>query len=454
MSTRRRSRRGPVAVLIAAVFALTGCSAGGWGFGGSSNGGKVELTYALWDPYEQVGYQKSIDLFEKAHPDIHVTVEQIPYGNYQQKITAQYISDDAPDVFWVNTPWLGDWVKGKLLSDITSRVQQAHIDLSQYYPALVKLHEYQGHLYGLPKDWDTIALYYNRNYFEKLGIKRPPQNLVWNPTNGGSFLTFLKRVTTDTRGRNALDPKFNPNSVATYAVAMTNDLQAIYGNYFAMNGGSVLPYPFATKSSINSPQNEQTLTFLIDMLQKAHVVVPNGQTGPNGGSDNTETLFASVRSAMWQTGDWNTNSLSQLSNFKVGVMPIPAGPKGRVSMLNGLTDGIVSNTPHPEQAWELVQWLASAKSQAILGSGGYIWPAIKRLDPLFLDYWKKKGIDVAPFLEEVAGQTANFPVASGISEGITNITTALGPTFLGTENAATGLASAQKILDYRISYFH
>jgi multiple sugar transport system substrate-binding protein len=450
----RRSRRVWAAALVVALFALTGCSAGGWGFGSSSKNGQVQLTYALWDPYEQIGYQKSIDLFEKAHPDIHVTIEQIPYGNYQQKITAQYISGNAPDVFWVNTPWLGDWIKGKLVTDITSKVKQANIDLSQYYPQLVKLHEYQGHLYGLPKDWDTIALYYNKTYFAKLGIKSPPTNLRWNPTNGGTFLTFLKRLTTDTHGRNALNPKFDPNSVATYAMAMTNDLQAIYGNYFAMNGGSILPYPFATRSTLNSPQNEQTLNFMISMLQKAHVVVPNGQTGPNGGSDNTETIFASTRSAMWQTGDWNTNSLSQLSNFKVGVMLLPSGPQGRISMLNGLTDGIVSNTPHPEQAWELVQWLASAKSQAILGAGGYIWPAIRSLDPLFLNYWKQKGVDVSPFLIEAHGKTVNFPVATGISEGITNITTSLGPTFLSTASAAAGLSSAQRILDYRISYFH
>lgn len=441
------------AVVATMLLLLTGCSAAGWGLPGGG-GSKVQLTYALWDPYEQVGYQKSVNLFEKEHPNIHVTIEQIPYNSYQQKITAQYISGNAPDVFWVNTPWLGDWIKGKLLTDITDRVHAAHIDLSQYYSSLVKLHEYHGRLYGLPKDWDTIALYYNRDYFKKLGIKTAPTNLKWNPTNGGTFLQFLKKVTTDTRGRNALDPKFNPNSVKTYAIAMTNDLQGIFGSYFAMNGGSILPKPFAAKSSIDSPQNKETLSFLTSMLQKAHVLVPGGQTGPNGGSDNSETLFSTSRTAMWQTGDWQTNSLSQLSAFKVGVMPLPAGPKGRISVFNGLTDGIVSNTPHPSEAWQLVQWLASARSQRILGSGGYIWPAIKSLDPLFLNYWKGKGIDVSPFLDEATGRTVNFPVATGLAEALTNVTTSLGPTFLGTASAASGLSSARKILDYRISYFH
>ena len=119
--------------------------------------------------------------------------------------------------------------------NITDRVKPANLDLTQYYPSLVKLHEYKGQLYGLPKDWDTIAFYYNRDYFAKLGIMSAPTNLKWNPTDGGTFLKFLKKMTTDTHGRNALDPKFDPGHICEdlRASAMTNDLQGVYGDYFA-----------------------------------------------------------------------------------------------------------------------------------------------------------------------------------------------------------------------------
>jgi multiple sugar transport system substrate-binding protein len=413
----------------------------------------VNITYALWDPYEQVGYQKSIDLFEKAHPNIHVTIEQIPYGSYKPKITAQYISHNAPDVFWVNTPWIADWVKGGVLTDITARVRAAHIDLGQYYPSLVKLHTYAGRLYGLPKDWDTIAFYYNKNYFKKVGV-RPSAHLTWAPDGRGSLLPFLKRLTTDKAGHSAASPRFDPHSVRTYATAEVNDLQSGYGNYLAMNGGSVLPRQYATKSSLYGPQNLRTFSWLTRTLQHEHVVVPASQTGSNGNNDNTQTLFTEGRMAMLQTGDWLTNSISQLSSstFKVGVMPLPIGPHGRVSVFNGLTDGIASNTDHPQAAWQLVEWLASGRSQRILGSGGYVWPAIKRLDPLFRDYWKRKGIDVSPFLREAHGRTVTFPVATGLAEALDNMTTALGPTYLGSASVPSGLAKATKILDYRISF--
>ena len=47
-------------------------------------------------------------------------------------------------------------------------------------------------------------------------------------------------------------------------------------------------------------------------------------------------------------------------SFPVGVATLPIGPVGRVSVFNGLIDGLNSHTTYPKQAWELEQWLGSA----------------------------------------------------------------------------------------------
>ena len=100
---RRRAGFAARIIITAAVLTvLSGCA--GWGISSGGSGGVVNLTYALWDPHEQVGYQQSINEFEKLHPDIKVDIENIPYGSYQQKITAEFITGGAPDLFWVNTP--------------------------------------------------------------------------------------------------------------------------------------------------------------------------------------------------------------------------------------------------------------------------------------------------------------------------------------------------------------
>jgi len=446
---RGRARRAVLAarimIIAAALTLLSGCA--GWGFSGSGGGKTVTLTYALWDPHEQVGYQQSIDEFEKLYPNIHVDIENIPYGNYEQKMIAEFITGGAPDLFWVNTPWLATFIKDGMLTNLTPLIHRDHVDMSQYYPQLVALHSVGSKVYGLPKDWDTIALYYNKAYFAKQHLT-VPANLSWNTDGTGSFVTFLKEATTDTSGHNALSPQFNPGKIATYAIAINNDPQGGWGNYAAEAGGKVIPYPGAPYTTLTTPQMNDGVTFLTKYLTGAHVMVPGDLSGPNANGANLEQMFAQGQVAMWEQGDWNTVTVKTSVTFPVGVATLPAGPNGRVSVFNGLIDGLNTHTPHPNEAWELEKWLGSARSQAIMGSGGYVWPAIKSLDPLFLQYWHKQGIDMRAFLTEAHGQVINFPNTPGVGDALTKIVNDLGPAFLGTEPVSQALKTAQTDANY------
>jgi multiple sugar transport system substrate-binding protein len=442
---RRAGFAARITIAAAALTLLSGCAE--WGFGSSGGGSVVNLTYALWDPHEQIGYQKSIDEFEKLHPNIHVTIDNIPYTSYAQKITAEFITGGAPDVFWVNTPFLGTFIKDGMLTNIAPLIKANHIDMAQYYPQLVALHSRGSAIYGLPKDWDTIALYYNKAYFAKLHLT-VPANLSWNTNGTGSFVTFLKEATTDTSGHNALSPQFDPNKVKTYGLGVYDDPQSGWGNYVAEVGGSIIPHPYATKASLTTPQANLGLAFLTKDLAEDHVVAPGSLTGPNDNGNNMPQMFAQGQVATYETGDWNTLMIKQSVTFPVGVAMLPIGPDGRVSVFNGLIDGLNSHTPYPKQAWELEEWLGSPQSEAILGSGGYIWPAIKSLDPLFLHYWQKQGVDMSPFLAEAHGKVVNFPVSPGMTDALTDIDNDLAPAFFGTEPASQALKTAQTDGDY------
>jgi len=90
-----------VAAMLGLALGLAGaCSSGS---GGQGAGAKVHLTYAMWETPESVGYQKSIDEFQKRHPDISVSIQTIAYNNYQPKLTTQFSSGGGPDIFW-STP--------------------------------------------------------------------------------------------------------------------------------------------------------------------------------------------------------------------------------------------------------------------------------------------------------------------------------------------------------------
>jgi len=402
--------------------------------GGTSASGKVHLTYALWDPNEEVGYKQSIAVFEKAHPNITVSVVQIPYPNYQEKLQAEFTSGSGPDIFWVNTPWLSTWIKDGLLTNLAPDIAKANINMSQYIPSLVSLHTYNGAIYGLPKDWDTIAVYYNENYFAEHHIP-VPTSWSWNTTNGGSFLTTLAEATIDKNGNNALSPKFDPNAVATYGAEMDNAMQTGWGSFLAEDGIYTIPKAFASTVSYDTPAADQVFQFIRDLMYKYHVMVPGAELGANAEDNSSENneLFAEGKIAMQIGGDWETTGTyaDVGGKFKIGVIPLPAGPDGTVSVFNGLIDAINPHTPNFQAAWELEQWLGSAASEKIMGQGGYIWPAIPSLDPLFASYWASKGVDMSGFLSESKGSLTDWPNTPGMNQGLTDMQRDMGPIWLG-----------------------
>lgn len=447
---RRRPLRGSPRRLAAAggclslLIAAAACSSGGSSSSGSSGGsGTVNLTYAMWQTPEQAGYQKSIDQFEKAHPNIHVTIESFAYNDYQPKLTTEFSSGGGPDVYWVNTPMIASWLKDGVMENLTSKIQSANVDLGQYLSTLVTLHKFNGDLYGLPKDWDTIAYFYNADYFARHHITIP-SSLTWNPSNGGTWLTFLKELTYDSSGHNALSPAFNPNSVATYGTDSPNEMQWGFEPYLAENSVKLISQPYAKTVSFDTPAGIQTFQFLTDLMYKYHVAAPGTDLGTDAAANNTEdqTLFAQGKAAMIEGGSWEISGIKQEVKFKLGVLPAPCGPDGCWTVLNGLIDSVNTHSPNQQAAWELEQWLGSPESEKIMGSGGYIWPGIGSLDPTFGSYWKAQGLDVTPFETESKWNVVYWPVTPGMNQAQLDIANQLAPAYLTGKNVAQAVSAA------------
>ncbi|QBD75608.1 sugar ABC transporter substrate-binding protein [Ktedonosporobacter rubrisoli] len=395
----------------------------------ASQGGKVNLTYALWDQNQQPAYQKSIDEFEKQHPNIKVTIQQTPWAQYWQKLNTEFAGNSAPDVFWDHVAYFPQFAQQGVLMDLSPLIEKDKLDLSVYYPQLIKQFQYQDKYYGMPKDWDTITLIYNKNIFKQMNVQEPDDKLNWNPTDGGSFLKLLQKLTVDKSGKHADEPDFDAKNIKQYGFVSLNSNQSAYLNYIAMNGGKFLDKPFGQKFVFNQPESVQALQFLVDLIAKWHVSPPASQT--NDVSNVDIQMLARGQAAMIETGSWNVSYIAQQTNFPIGIAQLPSGPKGRVSVFNGLSDAISAKTAHAQEAWELVKWLASPHSQELIGGQGIVWPAVKNADQNFADFWKKKDIDVTPFFTEAQGATVSFPITPGFNEAQTKINDIFNQMYLG-----------------------
>jgi len=367
---------------------------------GSSVVAKTTLRYAFWDKNQQPAMEASIKEFMKRNSDIEVEVEHYSWGDYWTKVTTGLATGTAPDVFWGQLGYFPTMVtKGQLLN-LQPYIERDKVDLSPFYPALVDVWKYKGDIYGMPKDWDTIALFVNMDMINKAGLDYPA-DLEWNPKDGGTFLKYLQKLTLDNKGRNALDPKFDSTHIVQYGFTGANEFNTLWSNFVWENGGvGVLDKPWGSEIMLDQPQAIDALQFLADLIYKYHVCPPMGATGTTASSWD---LWAGGTAATITHGSWMLSAARVQTSFLWDVAPLPAGSAGRISCFNGLAHNIPANCKHKEEAWKLVKWMDGVESQKLMAPFGAAFPAVMDAIPIFLKGFTGKDPEhIKVFIDETA----------------------------------------------------
>jgi multiple sugar transport system substrate-binding protein len=279
--------------------------------------------------------------------------------------------------------------------------------------------------YGLPKDWDTIAVFYNADMFEAAGIDPAVmKDWTWNPQDGGTFEETIAKLTLDAEGRNGLDPNFDASNVVQWGFTGSgagdggSGGQTDWSAFAASTGFQLTDGPWGTQYHYDDPRVAETLQWWADLhLVKGYA--PG--TDSLSGADN-KTLFFAQKVAMTTDGSWQINNIIQNATFSTGIGMLPAGPEGAKSPINGLSDAIWSGTQHPEEAWQWVKFLASTDCANIVGDFGVVFPAIQSGVDKALAAHSEKGADVSAFTDIAALPNATYllPITDHGSE-VTNL---------------------------------
>ena len=128
--------------------------------------------------------------------------------------------------------------------------------------------------------------------------------------------------------------------------------------------------------------------------------------------------FEAGKGALHSNGSWMIGDFAKNATFPFGFARLPQGPEGRRSMFNGLADSIFIGTKHPEEAWQLVKYLASADCANVVGDAGVVFPAQQSGVEKAIAAYKAKNLDVSAFTEQALEKdgTFLFPVTDHASE--------------------------------------
>ncbi len=336
-----------VSLILASVMAVTGLigcggtkTASTSGQDASSGSSKdVHITYALWDSNQAKGIRTMADEFETKNPGIKIDLQVVGWDNYWTMLEAAATGGSLPDTFWMHSNETYRYESNGMLMDLTDRINKSsEVKLSNYPEGLDKIYNLNNKQYAIPKDYDTIGLWYNKTMFDKAGISYPDETWNWD-----KLYEAAKKLTTgDGKQYGFLAPLHN---------------QEGYYNFVYQNGGTIITDDKV--SGYDNPKTIEAMKFYVKFVQ-------DGLSPKIFGDAERAEAMQNGLCAMGLFGSWNLSGFTSndymSKNFNVTVLP-SANDGKRASIFNGLGNAISATTKHPEEAWKWIEYLSSKEGQ-------------------------------------------------------------------------------------------
>lgn len=393
---------------LASAVALSGCS----GAAGDEN----TIQYWLWDANQLPGYRQCADDFNAANPDLTVQITQLGWDDYWSKLTNGMVAENAPDVFTNHLAKYPDYLRFEQLVPL----DDTGLDFDQYAEGLADLWVGEdGKRYGVPKDWDTVALFYNREMLKGAGLSEDEmRELDWNPDDGGTFEEVIAHLTIDRNGVRGDEPGFDPSRIDVYGLGLQASgagMGQIEWSWLTGTTGwtHTNVNPWGDRYNYNDERFQKTIGWWSGLVDKGYMPRLETTIGASM-ADN----FGAGRAAINANGSWMIGQYTGYDGVDVGIAPTPVGPSGdRSSMFNGLADSIWVGTDNLEGSKRWVEYLGSAACQDVVGDKGVVFPAILSSTDNAVEAYAERGIDVSAFTEQVADKTTFlFPITANAAQ--------------------------------------
>jgi multiple sugar transport system substrate-binding protein len=337
-----------LAVLLACTFAAVGLGKPQQQAKASGN-----VTLAGWasSNVETNLLKQVLRGFAKTYPQVHVDYAPIN-GDYPAAMLAKFAARTPPDVFYVDSNVIPDWIKQGVLEPLDSYIKQSRFNTSAFYPALLNgFKGPDGKVYGFPKDWSPLAMETNNALLAQSGVKPP--------TTWAQLSAAAKKIKVSGGRAICLSPSWDRLLAFVY-----------------QNKGSFLNAK-KTKSTINSSAAKAAVNFYVGLI-KAGVAGTPSQLGV----DWCGEALGKEKAAIVFEGNWVVPYMGDtFPNVKYTISKMV---KGKVdgNLAFTVSYSMSRDSKNKEAAWQLLKYLVSKPGMKTWTSKGLALPSRKDVKPV------------------------------------------------------------------------
>lgn len=409
-------------LLLVASMMLTACSGAATQAAPKSEGAQPagaaqpaagEVKLVEWDYYASGdGNEAWGKLVTDCAKEVGVSVERqaVPRNELITKVLLAAQQKQMPDILMIDNPDLQEVAATSALAPLGDY----GVDLTGLYKNLLDAGTYEGKVYGIAPGINGMALWYNKDLFEKAGVKPP--------TNWEELKQAASALTKD----------------GVYGIAFsapaTEEGTWQFEPWFWGAGGDL--------KKLDSPEGVQALQFWVDLVNAGYASKSVVQWSQGDVNDQ----FLAGKAAMQQNGVWNLGAIEK-SGIKFGIVPIPMPNGGAAPGPMGGEVLTLPKTSSPDKmtaAGKVVNCLLSDKNMLAWANLNAYIPARESV----AQQVAKDRPNMAPFVEAAAaersrpGPPANLgPNYSKVSQPLWN---AIQAALTGAKTPEQALKDAQQ----------
>lgn len=341
------TRRRWVALVGAAVLALSACTGQGAQQNEDVAGAGGKTTIAFWNGFtgpDRAAVEELVNRYNQSQDKVTVKMEISPWDVFFQKLLPSIAAGKGPDLLAMDSAQLPQYATRGVLAPLDDYYEDDSTESDALAQTAVDATEWDGTKYGVPMNFTTLLLYWNKDMFKEAGLdpESPPQD--WD-----QFEEAAKKTTKDTNG---------DGKPEQYGLAIADhETIAMWPILLWGNGGGVVSED-GTQSMLGDPET-------IEAMDRWGTLVREDKIAPIGlGGADADKLFQSKKAAMEIVGPWMTTGFED-AGIDFGLAAPPAGPAGPVTLGTSVSFGVNAKTSEAkaEAGKDFIKFWNSKESQ-------------------------------------------------------------------------------------------
>jgi multiple sugar transport system substrate-binding protein len=280
--------------------------------------------------------------FNESQSEYRIEPRLVPGVQIVTELIRAIATGSVPDLVTIDSPVVASFSAQGTLTDLTDRVAQSKfIKPAVYFKGPWASGQWRGKTYGIPRDANTLALYYNADMFRAKGL---------DPDNPPRTWSELKAAAQKLRDA--------AKNVYGFGFCATQAEEGVFQwlPFLWQAGGSI--------EKLDQPEAAAALQFVTDMVQQDLA----SKDVINQSQYEVTNTFMAGNIAMSQGGPWELPRMSTQAKFEWRLAPLPVKDDKQIKAdcLGGYDFVVPKGAAQAEGAFRFIEFMSNP---AVLNNG-------------------------------------------------------------------------------------